>query len=323
MFGLLKQTFADFSEDGCPRMAAALAYYALFSLPPLLVIVVMIVGSVASMGSLVDNQQAREAIRREAADSVGEEAAKQIDQMIDKAQQAPRSALGVLGSVGIFLFGASGVMVQLQAALNEVWNVKPSPKRSGARRFVLKRLLSFAMVLGVGFVLLVSLVASTVMAALSKWITVYLPPGMTAMTPIVVSLSTDLLVAGLLFAAMFKWLPDALVRWSDVWIGAAVTALLFVVGKSVLALYFANANVGATYGAAGSVVLILAWVYYSGMIFLLGAEFTHAVAVKRHGAVRPARGAVVVETVVRDHATSAADRVRQESMASLEKPAGD
>ncbi|TWT37284.1 hypothetical protein KOR34_22320 [Posidoniimonas corsicana] len=305
MLSLLKQTLTDFSQDGCPRMAAALAYYAVFSLPPLLIIVVMIVGAVASMGSLVDNQEAREAIRREARESLGVEPARQIDEMIDRAQQVPRTALGVVGHLAIFLFGASGVMVQLQASMNEVWNVRPSPSRSGARSFVLKRLLSFAMVMGVGFVLLISLVASTVMAALSKWMTAFLPDGMTALTPIAVNLGTDLLVAGLMFAAMFKWLPDARVRWSDVWIGTAVTTVLFVVGKSILALYFANAKVGVTYGAAGSVVLILAWVYYSGMIFLLGAEFTHAVSVARHGLVRPARGAVVVETVVRKEPAAA------------------
>lgn len=304
MLSILKQTFSGFSEHNCPRMAAALAYYAIFSLPPLLVIAITLAGFFANMASLADDGQFRQSIEREVRISLGDGAAEQVEAMINHASQAPKSVWGLVVGAAVFLFGASGVMVQLQASLNEVWGVIPDPARGGVRNFLLKRVLSFAMVMGVGFLLIISMVISGLLALIGDQLAQLMADRVASYVPSLVNLGTNLVIITLVFAGMFKWLADAKIKWRDVWMGAFVTAMLFIAGKTLLTLYFAKVDIGSTYGAAGSLALILTWVYYSGLIFLLGAEFTRAISFQRHGNIRPQPGAVLVETIIKEHPTS-------------------
>lgn len=267
MLQLLRNTAENFAEHDCMRMAAAIAYYALFSLPPLLVIAITLAGYLANLAKVADDGHIRQMVQREVTQSLGVGAAKQVDEMIEHASRAPRSTVGLLVGTAIFLFGASGVMVQLQASINEVWSVRPDPKRGGIRNFILKRMLSFGMVLGVSFLLLISMLLSTILATVGDKIARLMSAEVTDTALQVTSLGTNLVFATMIFAAMFKWLADVEVVWRDVWIGAATTAVLFIAGKAALTLYFATVDLGSTYGAAGSLALILTWVYYSAVIF--------------------------------------------------------
>lgn len=300
MLNLIRNTAESFAEHDCMRMAAAIAYYALFSLPPLLVISITLASYLANLAQVADNGRAQQLVQREVTQSLGVGAAEQVDQMIEHASRAPRSTLGLIIGAAVFFFGASGVMVQLQASINEVWTVKPDPKRGGIKNFLLKRVLSFAMVLGVSFLLLISMLLSTILSSVGDQVAKLLSADITEAALHVISLGVNLVFATLIFAAMFKWLADVEVAWRDVWIGAGTTALLFIAGKSALTFYFATVDLGSTYGAAGSMALILTWVYYSALIFLFGAEFTRAVTLHRHGEITPQSGAVAVETIVRE-----------------------
>jgi membrane protein len=281
-FGLLKQTFKDFSDDECPVRAAALSYYTIFALPPLLILILLILGAV------LDPEQVRGQIAAQIESLLGPSGAEQVRTMIGQAETpgggAPLQA--VLG-IGALLLGATGVFLQLQSALNRAWEVEPDPRQGGIRNFVFKRLLSVGMVLGIVFMLLVSLVlTAAVRAVLGTLI-----PGEPGPLLFAADLVLSFAIITLLFAAMFKVLPDAEIAWRDVWVGAVATALLFVVGKFLLGLYLGRSNPGEAYGAAGSLALILVWVYYSAMILLFGAEFTQTWAVEHGGGIRPEKGA--------------------------------
>lgn len=282
---LLKQTWQGFSNDNCSRMAAALAYYTIFALPPLLVLVIMI------CGVFFNPEDVQGRVAQEIKSVIGPSGAEQVKTMIQAADQQKHGLLASLVSLAVLLIGASGVVVQLQGALNDVWNVKPDPEASGIRNVLRKRLLSFAMVLGLGFLLLVSLVLTTLISSLSQQV---LPGNFPESALQLINSGVTLVVIANLFAAMFKVLPDAEVRWKDVWVGAALTAVLFVAGKFALSFYFSKADVGSGYGAAGSLILVLVWIYYSAMILLLGAEFTQAWARSRGEEIVPSEGAVRV-----------------------------
>lgn len=288
---ILKKTFTNFIDDNCTQMAAALAYYTIFSIPPLLAIAIPIARYGAKLATAPENGNARSVITREVEQSLGPGAADQIQEAIDRASQLPNSTLGVVGAIVVLLFGASGVMVQLQSSLNQIWKVQTASQSGGIRNFLTKRLLSFAMILGVGFVLLVTMLLSAVLSSFGNTLNSLFPDNWLVQYAIVANILSDLLVAALLFAAILKWIPDAQISWRQVGMGAAATAVLFVLGKSLLAVYFGKFDVGSAYGAAGSLALILVWVYYSGLIFFLGAEFTHALAVQRDGAAPPEPGA--------------------------------
>jgi len=299
MLSVFRQTLAGFFLHGATRMAAAIAYYALFSLPPLLVIAVTIAGLVAQATNLADDGQVRELIHAEVETAIGQGSAEQVDQMIELASTAPKSTLGLVIGAGFFLFGASGVMFQLQAALNEVWSVRRDPARSGVKTFLLKRLLSFGMVLCVGFLLLLLMFASIGMSLLGNGVGRLFPEPISAGAIFAIGNLVNLVGAFLLFAAIFKWLADVVVHWRDALAGAALTAVLFILGKSALAVFFARVDIGSMYGAAGSLALILFWIYYSALIFLFGAEFTRALTLRRREKITPQSGAVVYERVVR------------------------
>lgn len=288
---VVKQTAEEFQQDDCPRMAAALAYYTVFSLPPLLFLVIMIAGF-----ALPENA-AREAITNEITNVVGPETAGEIGTMIDAASDRAHAGGGlfvtILGAFA-FVFGATGAFAQLQAALNKAWQVAPDPEQGGLKNFVFKRLLSFGMILGTGFLLLVSLGVSALVTALGSTIEAYLPAGITSWVPRLLDLAASLGIITILFAALFKILPDAEIRWQDVWTGAGVTAILFVLGKFAIGFYLGRSDPGSAYGAAGSLAIVLIWIYFSSMMLLLGAEFTQVWARRFGKRIRPSRGAVRV-----------------------------
>src|SRR5690606_32263226 len=284
---IIKQTWKEFSEDDCPQMAGALAYYTVFSLPPLLVLVIIIAG-------LAFGRQAVEGhVEREIAGLIGPSAAEQIQTMISNASQRLEAGGGLIPTiigVGALIFGATGAVAQLQKALNRAWEVQPAPSRSGIITFLFKRLLSFGMIIGTGFLLLVSLLLSAIVSAFGNRLQEYLPDAFVDL-PTILDFVLSFAVITVLFAAIFKILPDAKIRWRDVWVGAGVTAALFVVGKVLIGLYIGRSNPGSMFGAAGSLVLVLLWIYYSSLIMLIGAEFTQVWAKRFGERIMPSKNA--------------------------------
>jgi membrane protein len=276
---LVKDAGRAWSDDRAPRMGAALAYYAVFSLAPLLLIAIGIAGAVRG------EQAARGEIVGQIEQTVGKPAAEAIQGMLKSAWDAEGSTLPTLVGFAVLLFGASGVFVELHDALNTIWKVPPKPGQ-GFLRLLRDRLLSFTVVLGTGFLLLVSLIVSAALAALSHFLTPDSLPGGVYLWQGVNILVSFCFIA-LLFAMIFKLLPDTRVAWRDVWVGAALTALLFTAGKYLLGLYIGQSGVTSTFGAAGSLVLVLLWVYYSAQILLFGAEFAYAYSKRRGSKAGP------------------------------------
>ena len=285
--GVLKKTFQDFSEDRCTSMAAALAYYTVFSLPPLLVIVITVAGLV------LDPARVQEAVQQQAGSLVGPQAAEQIGTMIENAGNlGSKGTVGIVLGVAALLFGATSAFAQLQEALNRAWEVKPDPEGGGVARMILKRVLSLGMVVSIAFLLLVSLAVSAVISSLGSYLSGLVPGGLSEVAFLVINAAVSLVIITFLFAAIFKVLPDAKVTWRDVGVGAFATALLFVVGKFALGFYLGRSDPGEAFGAAGALALILVWIYYSAMILLVGAEFTQAWAQHYGSGVQPDEDAV-------------------------------
>lgn len=287
---MLKQTFSEFSEDDCMSMAAALAYYTIFSLPPLLLLIITLAGFFFSP------DQVQQTIQEQAGGLIGPEGAQQVQTMVANASDSVQAGgiFALVLSIGGLLFGATGAFAQLQHTLNRAWEIEPDPEESGIMSFLSKRLLSLGMILVIAFLLLVSLVLSAAISALSGQLTEFLPGGVGEYVLFVVNAGVSLLVITLLFAAIFKVIPDARIAWRDVWAGAFVTALLFVIGQFLIGLYLGQSNPGEAFGAAGSLALILVWVYYSAIILFLGAEFTQVYARRKGSGIEPEEGAVRV-----------------------------
>lgn len=287
MWTFLKETVGNFLEDECPRMAAAISYYTVFSLPALLVLVVLLLGLVMDPG----NVEGR--IESEIGSIVGPEGAAAIRTMIRNANR-PGSG-GVLSWIlggGALLFGATGAFRQLQAALNRAWQVEPAPGRGVITGFLLKRAISLGMVVTLAFLLLVSLVLSAVISAAGAEIAAFVPGGLSTVALRTLDTSASILVFTLLFLAIFVILPDADIAWKDATYGALATALLFVGGKFLISLYIGRSDPGSAYGAAGSLAVVLIWVYLSSLLVLLGAEVTQVLARTRGRAIRPESHAV-------------------------------
>lgn len=280
---MLKMTYTDWSEDKAPTLGAALAYYTVFSIAPLLVITI----AVATM--VFDEKTVRSQIDQYVSGLMGEAGQKGVAAMVAGAEkQEDHGIVATIISVVALVFGATGVFGQLKLALNTIWEVEPKPA-AGIWGYIRERFLSFAMVLVIGFLLLVSLVLSTVLHTLEENFRslIPLPDWSTQMVDSAISF----VVITLLFAAMFKFLPDVKIRWRDVWLGAAATALLFVIGKFLLGLYLGRASFESTYGAIGSVLVILLWAYYAAQILFFGAEFTQVYAKSYGSRIEPASNA--------------------------------
>jgi membrane protein len=287
-FGLIKQTFSEWLEDKAPQLGAALAYYTVFSLAPLVLVLLAIVGLIFRN----DPGGAWNKITEQMSYFLDKSAVEVVQNIAQKAAQPNKSVLATVVGVLLALFGASGVFGQLQDALNTVWGVKAKPG-AGIWGFLRSRFLSFAMVGGVCFLLLVSLTLESLLKGFSHYVQSVLPGG------IVIALAVywvfDLAVVILLFAVIFKFLPDAKIRWRDVWIGAAITAIFFAVGKWALGLYLGSGSAASAYGAASSLITLLLWVYYSSQILLFGAEFTQVYANRAGRDIEPSEHAIRVE----------------------------
>ena len=287
MLDLIKSSVREFVEDDCTTMAAALSYYTVFSLPPLLVLILLLVGAV------MDPQDVQGSLESHLQSLMGPRAGQTIRTILEHSQMpGSRGLIATVIGVGALILGAAGVFGQLQTALNRTWGVKPDPAQGGMKSFVVKRVFTFGMILALAFLLLVSLILSTVLAAFGGALGRLLPAGFSATLLQAINFAISFAVIALLFGAMFRLLPDARIRWRDVWVGATVTAFLFVVGKTLIGIYLGHSNPGQAFGAAGSLALLLVWIYYSSMILLFGAEFTQVWADQRGAGVTPERGAV-------------------------------
>jgi membrane protein len=279
-WNIAKGTVSEFMEDGVPRLAAALAYYAMFSIAPLLVIVI------AVAGLFFDQQDVQKQVNQQVENFMGSQAAGTVQSMMTQKHESSVVAT-ILGTIAL-LFGASGVFGQLQDALNTIWEVKPK-EGQGVWGFIRSRFLSFAMVLGIAFLLLISMVITTGLELFSGVISQALPMPEVAAKGL--HLGVSFAVITLLFAMIFKVLPDAEVRWRDVWVGAIGTALLFTLGKYLIAMYLGRQSTASAYGAAGSFIVLLLWVYYSSIILFFGAEFTQVYARKLGSRIVPSPNA--------------------------------
>lgn len=266
---IIKETFAEWNADNAPRLGASLAFYTILSLAPLLVVAISIAGLVFG------EEAARGQIVGQFRGLVGTEGAEAVQTMVQNANKPAAGIIATIIGLATLLFSASGVFGELQASLNEIWDIKPKPSK-GIWDTIRQRFFSFSLVLGTGFLLLVSLVLSAVLAGLYDYIE-RLFPGL-GIIGTILNFVISLGVTTLLFAAIYKLLPDADIAWKDVFIGAAVTALLFSIGRYLIGLYIGRASVGSAFGAAGTLVVLLIWIYYSAQILFMGAEFTQVYA---------------------------------------------
>jgi membrane protein len=277
MFHLLKDTFREWREDGANRLAAALAYYTTFSLAPLLVLILAIAGLAGG------REAAQTQTMAQVEDLLGAEGREFVQGMIESASRPSTGLVATFIGAVTLLFGALGVFGELQNSLNTIWEVKPKPAKDwldGLKRFVGRRLLSFTMVLGIGFLLLASLVVSAAVSAFGEYIGNRWP--LADFWLGLINFIISFIVITFLFAMIFKFLPEIKIAWKDVWLGAAVTSALFSLGKFLIGLYLGRSEVGNTFGAAGSLAILLIWIYYSAQILFFGAEFTQVYA-NRYG----------------------------------------
>lgn len=285
---LLVTTGKETMEDDVPSLAAAIAYYTIFALPPLLVVIVAIAGAVFGPAAV------QEALMGQVGSLAGPDATEAVEAMIADAGDLGSGLFAKLAGLVALLIGATGAFGQLQKALNRAWEVKPAPD-AGIKDTIVKRLLSLGMVVTIAFLLLASLAVSAVLAAVGDAASSVATDTVAAPVMQLLNAAVSLGVITLLFAAMFKVLPDARIAWRDVLVGAFATALLFTLGKFLIGLYLGRSDPGSAFGAAGSVVLILVWIYYSALIVLVGAEFTQAWAKMKGAGIEPEDGAVWVD----------------------------
>lgn len=286
LWELIKQTLKEWSEDKASRLAAGLAYYTVFSIPPLLVVAI----GIASL--FAERQVVEQQITSQAGALMGARGEEAIETILQSAEEpGQRELLPTLLGIGLLIFGASGAFTALQDSLNTVWDVQADPKR-GILAAIKERFLSFSMVLVVGFFLLVSLMLSTLLASFSGYV-----GGLVAEAEIIlwlINFTISFVVIMGLFVLIFKIVPDVQVAWRDVVIGAAITAVLFKIGEYALSFYFERSDPTSAFGAAGSVILLLLWVYYSAQILFLGAEFTQVYTREYGSGMKPERGAILL-----------------------------
>lgn len=284
----LKDVFDQWSRDRAMRMGAALSYYTIFSIPPLMIV------AIALAGFFFGQEAAEGRIVKEIQGLIGKEGAEAIQGMIRSAKRQDASLIATIIGLGTLLIGASGVFAQLQDSLNSVWGVEPKPDRSWGD-MIKERLGSFTMVFGIGFLLMVSLLIDTILTAFTDYFSHLFDSNLIALLLRFTNYGVSFIIITALFGLMYKILPDVKIAWKDVGLGAVVTSLLFVLGKSVIGLYLGNANIGVAYGAAGSLIVIMVWIFYASLIFLFGAEFTQVYTRKYGSRVEPIHGAIVVQ----------------------------
>lgn len=291
LFQLCKKAVQAWSDDYAPSMGAAISYYTMFSIAPLLMIVI------AVAGYLFGEEAVRGEIVEQLSGLMGADAAGAVQALVANASRPSKGVVAGAIGIGVLVIGATTVFAELQSALDRIWHVPRDEKRGGALATLWARLLSFGLILGLAFLMMVSLVVSALLAALGSWVGALLPGWEFLLQ--VLNLVIAFATMTLLFAMIYKFMPSTRIAWRDVWVGAAVTSLLFQVGKTAIALYLGRSGMTEAFAAAGSLVAVLAWVYYAAQIFLLGAEFTKVYA-QEHGSLRDA------PRVAQDTSTAAA-----------------
>jgi membrane protein len=286
VFTLLKNTTIAFSDDNAFKLSASLSYYTIFALGPLLIIII-------SLSAIVYGKDVVEGkLLEQLSDLIGSDTALQIQNILINAQHTHATTVGAIVGFVLLFIGATGVFTEIQGSINFIWSVRAKPKKEWLK-YLLNRLLSFSLVVGLGFVLLVSLIINALLELLSNTLTKkfpHFPVGLFNLTNSLIIL----IVITCLFAVIYKVLPDAVISWKDAWIGSIFTAAFFLLGKFLIGYYLGKSNLGVSYGAAASVVIILAWVYYSSMILYFGAEFTKVYALHSGEGIRPKKTAVFI-----------------------------
>lgn len=286
-YSFAEEVFSEFSTDNATKLSASLSYYTIFSLAPMLVVIISVAGIFYG----------REAIQGQLYGQInwliGKDAAAQVEELIKNARLSQKSGIAaIIGTITLML-GATGVFAEIQDSINFIWSLKAKPK-SGILKYLFNRLLSFSLILSLGFLLIVSLLVNTFLDIFSQRLQLFFE-NITVYMFMFINLAIVFSVITLLFATIFKVLPDGRIAWKDAFIGASVTAILFMVGKFLIGYYLGQSKITTTFGAAGSVVIILLWVYYSSTILFLGAEFTK-VYTRHYGTpIRPNRNAVLLE----------------------------
>jgi membrane protein len=282
---LFRQTVQEWIDDGAPQLGAALAYYSVFSLAPMVLLLISVIGVLFRD----DPAGAWSKITEQMSYFLDKSAVEMVQQIARQVSSPAKTALGSVIGFALALFGATGVFGQLQTSLNTIWGVKAKPG-GGIWGFIRSRFLSFALLAGLGFLLLISLVIEAVIKGFSHYLQSVLPGALTIIIPIY--LTFDFVIVTALFAMIFKVLPNATTRWRDVWVGAALTAFLFLIGKWALGIYLGSGTAASAYGAASSLITLLLWVYYSSQILLFGAEFTQVYANMCGAAIKPDKYAI-------------------------------
>ena len=283
---LLKQTAIAFSEDNALKLSASLSYYTLFSLGPLLLVIISL------SGIFLKKEQVQTRLYEELTAVLGPEAGMQVQSIITNAAATPATTAGAIVGTIILFIGATGVFTEMQSSINFIWSVKAKPRRSWLQ-YIINRLISFSLVVGLGFLLLVSLLVNALLALMNN----YLAQRIDGYNAELVNLGNGvvlLAVISLLFTVIYKVLPDAIISWKDAWIGSLFTAGLFLVGKFLIGLYLGQSKLGITYGTAASIIIILVWVYYSAVILYFGAEFTKIYALHSGEGIKPKQTAVFI-----------------------------
>jgi membrane protein len=285
-FTVLKSSAKCFAEDNAFKLSASLSYYTVFSLGPLLLIIISLAGF------FYGKEAVQGQLNRQISDLVGAQAAQQIQQIIINIQQSGEGPVAAIIGIIVLIIGATGVFIEMQDSINYIWSVKAKPQK-GWLKFLMNRLLSFSLIVSMGFILLVSLVVSAMVDILNQQLTRYFAEA-TVYLIYVLNIAVVLLVISALFMVIYKILPDATIRWKDAFAGALFTSVLFLLGKFAIGFYLGRANLSVTYGAAASIVVILTWVYYSSLIMYFGAEFTKMNALMRGGGIRPSSTSVFI-----------------------------
>jgi membrane protein len=285
-FSLLKKTFLGFIEDNAFKLSASLSYYTVFSLAPLLIIIISLAGA------FFGREAVQGKVYNQLKGLIGSEPAIQVQEIIKNIQQTDQGAVGAIIGTIVLVIGATGVFIEMQDSINYIWSVKAKPKK-GWLKFLTNRLISFSLIISMGFVLLVSLLVSALLDMLSDRLMRYFEDA-TIYLFYAINIIVILVVISILFAVIFKVLPDAIIRWRDAFVGALFTSVLFLLGKFAIGYYLGTSNLGPTYGAAASIVIILTWVYYSSLILYFGAEFTKMFAIHNGGGIRPNSTAVFI-----------------------------
>lgn len=283
---IIARTGENFSEDNCMKLAASLSYYTIFAIAPLLIIIISLVGSIFGRDAVQGT------VYTEIRGLVGNEAALQIQEIIANLQNTHNTTIGTIIGITILVVGATGLFTEIQGSINFIWSVKAKPKKSWLK-YLINRALSFVLVLTLGFLLVITLIASTLLSVLDDQLTRFFPNA-TVYLLNTLNMALMLVTITSLFMVIYKILPDAIISWRDALVGSLFTALLFLAGKYLIGLYLGKSGLGVTYGAAASIIVILSWVYYSSVILYFGAEFTRAFALESGHGIKPKTTAVFI-----------------------------